>query len=291
MLGTLRVPIPAAALVALIVSAVPTSASASDPILSKSPTSRAAAISGAVPDAGWSFIVPQAGTVSTPTEGTGATRLFRTCPNADGISTFPNHARIKIVLKDFLGRPIEGIAAEDVCVRFNGGTAAQGFTGEYADSVIANSRWNFDPLCPDVRCLAADAPTDGTGTTYITFIGADPAHPGVGLRDANRKWGHYDSELPVYALGVQITGRMTSLSPDPYTLRIKNLDWTGGLAAVANRGEAVTIEDLNGVAHTIGVQGPLAYWKDFDGSGFVGSADLNLITTHLNHKCTFPLNP
>jgi hypothetical protein len=262
-----------------------------DVALSASPAVPATAVSGQVPDTTLSFFVPQTGTLAAPTEGTDAIRFFRTCPNSDGAS-FPNNARIKVVVKDVDGNPISGIAAEDICVLFNGGTAAQGFSGMGADSIIANSLWNSSPLCPDVRCLQADAPTDAAGTAYLTFLGAHPSNPGVALRDPNRKWGHFDSELPVYVLGIKLAGRLTSGSPNgSYVLRVKNVDGAGGLQAVNNQGERVTVSDLNGVANSIGEANALSYWRDFDNSGVIGSADLNIITVHLNHNCTYPLNP
>ena len=79
--------------------------------------------------------------------------------------------------------------------------ASVGSVGVGADSVVANSQYNTSPLCPDVRCVAADVPTDATGATYITFLGSDGVTGGVAVRNANRKWGHYDTELPVYVLG------------------------------------------------------------------------------------------
>ena len=245
-----------------------------------------------VPDTNQSFYVPQVGTVATPTEGTAATRLFRACPNNDGGSSLPNNARVKVVVRDVNGNGIPGVAAADICVLFNGGTAAQGFSGVGADSVIANSQWNTAPLCPDVRCVAADAPTDANGTTYITFTGADVNNPGVGLRNANRKWGHYDTELPVYVLGFKLSGRLTTASANgTYVLRIKNLDWTGGLGALANQGETVTVADYNGIANGINVNNAISYWKDFDSSGSVTASDLNTMAAHLGHNCGSPNNP
>ena len=189
------------------------------------------------------------------------------------------------------GNGIPGVPGADVCVLFNGGTAAQGFSGVGADSVISNSQWNPSPLCPDVRCVSADIPTDATGTTYITFTGSDGVTPGVGVRNPNRKWGHYDNDLPVYALGFKLSGRLTTGSANgTYVLRIKSFDWTGGLGALTNQGEAVTVTDFNGVSNTIGVNNAISYWKDFDFSGSVAVADLNLITNHLNHNCGTP-NP
>lgn len=246
----------------------------------------------AVPDTTNSFYVPQAGTVTTPTEGTIAARLFRTCPNMDGSASLPNNARIKVVVRDASGGGISGIAAADICVLFNGGTAAQDFSGVGADSVIANSQYNNSPLCPDVRCVAADVPTDLSGTTYITFLGSDGVTPGEAVRNPNRKWGHYDSELPVYVLGFELSGRLTTASANgTYTLRIKNLDWVGGLTTAMNAGEVVNILDLNGESNSIGINNAVSYWKDFDYSGSVNSTDLNILITHLNHNCAFPNNP
>ena len=248
--------------------------------------------SAGVPDATNSFYVPQTGTVATPTEGTNAARLFRMCPNNDGGTSLPNNSRVKVVVRDVNGNGIPGVPGADVCVLFNGGTAAQGFSGVGADSVISNSQWNPSPLCPDVRCVSADIPTDATGTTYITFTGSDGVTPGVGVRNPNRKWGHYDNDLPVYALGFKLSGRLTTGSANgTYVLRIKSFDWTGGLGALTNQGEAVTVTDFNGVSNTIGVNNAISYWKDFDFSGSVAVADLNLITNHLNHDCDSPNNP
>jgi len=239
-----------------------------------------------IPETAASFFVPQTGPVATPTEGTVAIRNFRMCPNNDGLTNLPNHARIKVVIRDVNNNPIPNIAAADICVLFNGGTAAQGFSGTGADSVIANSTWNSSPLCPDVRCVAADAPTDANGTTYITFGGADVNNPGVFLRNSNRKWGHYDTTLPVYCLGFQLQGRITSASANgTYTLRIKSYDLSLGLGATANQGEAVTSSDYNVVSNNIGGTGLGSYWRDFDSSGGVTSSDLNPIAAHLNHNC------
>ena len=246
----------------------------------------------AVPDLSKSFYVPQVGSVTTPTEGTAAIQLFRMCPNNDGGSSLPNSARIKVVVKDASGHGISGIAAADIVVLFNGGTPAQSFSGIGADSVIANSQFNPTPLCPDVRAVAADAPTDTSGTTTITFTGSTFTAPGVGVRNANRKWGHYDSELPVYVVGFKLSGRLTTGSANgTYTLRIKNMDWTGGLGPTLNQGEAVTVADFNGIANGIGIDNAISYWKDLDSLSGVTATDLNIITSHLNHDCDSPNNP
>ena len=212
------------------------------------------------PDVSQSFFVPQVGPTSTPTEGQSAIALLRACPNNDGGTSLPNSARVKVVLRSEGGTGIAGVQPQDIYVLFNGGTTAQGFYGTGADSVIANSTWNQNPLCPDVRVLTADAPTDASGVTYITFTGSTPGSPGVGTRDPNRKWGHYDSKLPVYALGTELQGRLTSdPGSDPYVLRVKNFDVSGGLAAVMNQGEAVTTVDLNTVVANMNNPGVTAY--------------------------------
>lgn len=245
-----------------------------------------------VPDISLSFYVPQVGTVAAPTEGTVAIRLFRMCPNNDGGSSLPNNSRVKVVVRDVNGNGIPGVAAADICVLYNGGTPAQSFSGVGADSVVSNSQFNPAPLCPDLRCVAADAPTDASGTTYITFTGSDVSTPGVGVRNANRKWGHYDTEDPVYVLGFKLSGRLTTGSANgTYTLRIKNVDWTGGLGTIVNQGETVTVTDFNGIANGIGLNNVISYWKDFDTSGGVTVTDLNIITGHLNHDCDSPNNP
>jgi hypothetical protein len=245
-----------------------------------------------IPDATNSFYVPQSQLGTTVSEGTAATRFFRMCPNNDGGVSLPQNARIKISIKDVNNNPIPNIAAADICILLNGGTAAQGFSGSGADSVIANSTWNSSPLCPDVRCVAADAPTDINGITYITFGGADVNTPGIYVRNSNRKWGHYDTELPVYALGFKLSGRLTSASANgTYVLRVKNYDWFSGLAATANVGEAVTSTDFNGVSGFLNVANTISYWKDFDSSGAVTSTDFNSINLHVGHNCGTPLNP
>jgi hypothetical protein len=244
------------------------------------------------PDPNLSFYVPQAGSVATPTEGTVAIRLFRQCPNNDGGTVLANNSRIKIVVRDGSGIGIPGIAAADICILFNGGTAAQGFAGVGADSIIANSTWNTDPLCPDVRCIQADAPTDINGTTYITFHGSTPGSPGVATRDPNRKWGHYDSDMPVFVLGTQLAGRLTTASANgTYVLRIKNVDFLEGLGAELNEGEAVTAAEFTALSRGIGVSSPISYWMDFDSSGAVNPADFNLLQVHYGHDCDSPNNP
>jgi len=158
--------------------------------------------------------------------------------------------------------------------------------------VIANSTWNTDPACPDVRCIQADAPTDVNGTTYITFAGSTPGSPGVATRDPNRKWGHYDSDMPVFALGVQLSGRLTTASANgTYILRIKNADFMEGLGPELNESEAVTAADFTAMARGIGVISPISYWLDMDGNGIVSSLDFNFVVSHYGHDCDTPNNP
>lgn len=238
-------------------------------------------------DATNSYYVPQSGLdYNNPDEGSAAIVNFRACPNNDGDGSLPLNARIKVVVKDSGGQGISGIAASNICILFNGGTPVQGFSGAGADSVIADSTWNKLPLCPVVRCVQADGPTDADGVAYITFTG-----PG-GVRDPNRKWGHYDSVLPVFVLGTAIQGRITSGSTNgSYVLRIKNMDDTGGLGAVVNQGELVSVADFNTISNTLGISSAISFWRDLDWDGEVGLSDLNLISFHVSHDCDTPNSP
>ncbi|TMQ56524.1 MAG: hypothetical protein E6K76_12475, partial [Candidatus Eisenbacteria bacterium] len=122
------------------------------------------------------------------------------CPNNDVTGLRSNNARLKVVVKASDGSPIANIPAADVCVMFNGGTPVQGFSGVGDDSIIANDQLNGPASgrnCPNVRCIPADAPTDASGTTYITFAGSTPGSPGVSTRDPLRKWGGWAGNLPV----------------------------------------------------------------------------------------------
>jgi hypothetical protein len=245
-----------------------------------------------VPDVSQSFYVPQRGSVGSPIEGASAAAFFRVCPNNDGGTSLANNARIKVVLRDVNGNPVPDISPADICVLFNGGTPAQEFSGIGADSIIANSAYNMDPVCPDVRCIPADAPTDANGVTYITFTGATPGSPGIGTRDPNRKWGHYDSELPVNALGFNLSGRLTTASANgTYVLRIKNFDTMEGLGIDVDEGAAVTTADFSAIARHIGISSAISYWLDFDSSGSVTASDFNSFIGHLSHDCDFPNNP
>lgn len=243
------------------------------------------------PDVAKSYFVPEAGAVGTPIVGQDAVKFFRACPNNDGGASLPLNARIRIVLKDASDEPIIGLAPENIYIKLNGGTTVQGFSGDGADSIIANSVNNTDPLCPDLRYMFADAATDVNGVAYITFAGGNPGAPGVELRDSNRKWGHYDSNLPVYANGVLLQGRLTVLGVNgDYVLRIKNFDVKGGLANGNNQGEVVSSLDYNTLK---GGLYPAAYdyWLDFDSSGDVISTDHNMFTAHMFHDCGHPLSP
>jgi hypothetical protein len=252
-----------------------------------------------VPDVNNSFYVPQIGTVGTPIEGATALLQFKACPNNDGSTSFAANARIKIVVRDVNNNPIAGINAGDICLLFNGGTVAQGFTGVGADSILANS--TFNPTCPNVRCVAADAPTDASGTTYITFRGADEATPGVSVRDANRKWGERDSEIPVYVLGFKIPGFLQTAKINPYVLRIKNFDLALSEGFCTNPGDPLctgTGERVNGVDFNQLVArlnktflAFIDYWYDYNNDNSINGLDYNQFIPHLNHNCTAPNNP
>jgi len=246
-----------------------------------------------VPDVVQSFYVPQRGSVGTPLEGAQAVAFFRACPNNDGGTSLPNNARIKVVVRDVNGNGIAGVAAADICLLFNGGTPAQGFSGVGADSVIANAQFNQAPLCPDVRCVQADEQTDATGTTFITFTGATAGSPGIGTRNPFRKWGHYDTEIPVFVLGFKLSGRLTTASANgTYTLQIKNYDSTLiGLGTAMNLGEQITSSDFAAIANGINVNNQFSFWRDFDSNGIVASADFSQIVQHQNHNCIAPNNP
>jgi len=240
-----------------------------------------------VPDVTRSYFVPQVGPYANPIEGNAAVSYFHACPNNDGGSSLPLNARIMITVKDAAGLPIPGIAPADIFLSFNGGTAVQGFSGTGADSIIANSTFNTSPPCPDVRHVLADGPTDSQGVTYITFTG--PA----GVPDRFRKWGHYDTEIPVYVLGIPLSGRITSDAQNgTYMLRIKNFDVVGGLIATPNQGELVNSADANAVTSTFTLTNNfLSYWRDFDTQCGVSLADYNMVSWHIGHDCAHPNNP
>ena len=259
-------------------------------VLAGVPVARAA-----VPDVTQSFYVPQAGSTTTPLEGASTPKsisFFHGCVNNDGAS-YPNHARLKVHVVHAAGEGIAGIAAADIGILFNGGTPQQGFSGVGADSVIANRQFSMGAICPDVRFVFADGPTDLSGETYITFTGAVPGSPGVGQRDASRKWGHYDTEIPVYVLGFKLQGRLTTASANgSYVLQLKSFDVAGGLTAALDQGEIVNSADFNAVASHMGQPfNFLTWWRDFNSDGVVNSTDFSAMTAHLNHTCSSPNNP
>ncbi len=244
-------------------------------------------ISISLPDVTTSFFVPQSGSVSTPTEGAAAIANARRCPNDDGTQVLRLNSRLKIKVLSSDGSLIPNIPASDICVLFNGGPTSQGFSGVGDDSIIANYQYNQAANCPDVRCVQADAPTDLSGTTYITWIGSTPGSPGVGTRDPLRKWGGWAGDLPVFVLGIQIHGKLTSGSPlGSYTAHVKSLDFTP-FAPSENQGELVNSLDIAAVQGAIG--GAYQYKLDFDNNGVVNSVDLSFIKGHNLHRCNSPI--
>jgi hypothetical protein len=116
----------------------------------------------------------------------------------------------------------------------------------------------------------------------------------VGLRNAARKWGHYDTKIPVYVLGYEISGRLTTASANgTYTLQIKSVDVTGGTGTgLPFLGELVNSADFSAVVSQLGLPfNFLTWWRDFNFDGSVTSADFSIIQPHQNHSCTAPLNP
>jgi hypothetical protein len=259
----------------------------------------AAAYAG-VPDVAQSFYVPQRGSVGTPVEGTAAATVFRTCPNNDAFSFGGsgtgalNNGRIRVIVRDVNGVGIPGIAAADICVLFNGGTSIQGFSGVGADSVVATNGTQTNGLCPNVRCIQADGPTDAVGSTYITFRGNDGITPGVSIRDPQRKWGHFDTDIPVFALGFKLAGRLSSTqvtTTPAYVLRVKNVDVALGLNNTVGAAEVVTGVDVSTVVGALTTNPPLKYWYDVDNNNVVSGIDVTTVVGHLNHSCVNILTP
>jgi hypothetical protein len=243
------------------------------------------------PDPMQSFFVPEAGPVAAPVTGLPATAFFRSCPDNDGSSSLPNAARIKVILKNSNGMALGNIPAADIYIQLNGGTTVQGFPDNGgADSVISNGTLNNSPACPNLFYITADAASDVNGVAYITFGGGDPNNPGTSLPSPGRKWGHYDSDFPVYANGVRIQGKFVEVGGaiGEYSLRIKSFDVKGGLANGNNQGEAVTQVDFNTVKGEIGLTDALSYWCDLNSSGAVDNIDLNIETFHKDHDCGTP---
>jgi len=242
------------------------------------------------PDPAQSFYVPQAvisgGSVVEGAQALGGPQatsgFFGTCPNLDGSTVLRNNSRIKVVVKNASGNGIAGIPPQDIFVLFNAGTSVQGFIGDGADSVIANTTWTPENKCPLLRTMQADASTDASGSTYITFIGAG------GQRDTTRKWGHYDFDMPVFALGTKIQGRLTSGSANgSYMLRIKNVDIAAGLTT----SPLDTYEVLDSYDMNYRQGHPTDYWLDFTWDGVVNSLDNNFFLAHPFHHCRYPNNP
>jgi hypothetical protein len=206
----------------------------------------------------------------------------------DGTQVLRFNSRLKVVLRTQDSTPLTRVDAANICMLFNGGTPAQGFSGAGDDSIIANHQYNMLANCPDVRCVQADTSTDSTGSTFITLLGRTPGRPGIGTRDPLRKWGGYAGDIPIVALGVQLQGRLSSAGTNgTYTAHVRNFDHQGGRTTATNQGELVNSLDINPVQSAIG--GPYQYNLDLDGSGQVNSLDVNLIKAHENDKCNFPL--
>jgi len=309
-----------------------------------------------VPDITKSYFVPQAGPLTTPCEGLtsagvlgvclgvpangnlptysstppgaqagGAIGCAYTCPNNDGGQVLRNWARLKIVVMASDGTPIANIPAADICALFNGGTAIQGFSGVGADMIVADPQFSGGPAggCPAVRCVQADAPTDATGTTFITWIGhqaSDP--PGMGNRDPLRKWGGYDSEIPIMVLGYKLRGQLATTGlgavAGNYNAIVRNFDMSGSYFGTLGTAERVSnpadpnyftarltppnpaVGALTSANATVPPGGPgdpravFGYDADFNGNGTVASAtDGNIFNFHVigTHTCIFPLNP
>ena len=247
-----------------------------------------------VPNVAQSYFVPEAGSLGAPVVGNAATSWFRTCPNNDAGSLLSN-ARIRVVVRDDQGLGIANVSPADIFLLFNGGTTGQGFSGAGADSIIANSILNQNPPCPDVRMIEADAPTDQNGVTYITLKGTQPGNPGIGVRDPLRKWGHFDSEIPVYVRGSKLQGRLVEADPNgSYILRIRNFDVAGGLHPTQqNQGEMVSGADFSTIlgghmGHAVGTD-PDDWFLDLDNSGVVGGGDVTSVLGHIDHNCSYPL--
>jgi hypothetical protein len=244
-----------------------------------------------VPDVTQSFYVPQSGSITTPTEGAAAIANARRCPNDDGSGVLRFNSRLKVVVKASDGSPIAGIPASDICVLFNGGTSAQGFTGVGDDTIIANSQFNPAALCPDVRCVQADGPTDALGVAYITWLGATKDGSGNAIRDSFRKWGGYAGDIPVMVLGFKLTGRLTTGgAPGSYTAHVKNYDTfpRNGGGTLLNQGETVSSLDIAPVKAAVTAY---QYLSDFDNNGTVNSLDLAQVIAHNGHRCNVPSSP
>jgi len=236
-----------------------------------------------VPDVSQSYYVPTAGFGGTLVEGVSAIANFRGCPDNDGTTVLAKNSRLKVVVLASDGSPIANIPAADICMLFNGGTPAQGFSGAGDDSIIANFQYNPAANCPDVRCIQADAPTDVTGTTYITLIGVS------GVRDPLRKWGGWAGDVPVMVLGFKLQGKLTSGSGlGTYTAHVKSADQQGGRTVTANQGELVNSLDIFAVKGYISTA-TYNYSVDYQQDGVINVIDYNYARGHISHNCNTPL--
>lgn len=243
-----------------------------------------------VPDVTQSYFVPQSGSVASPVEGAAALANFRHCPNNDGVGVLSNNARLKVVVRASDGSPIANIPAADIYLKFNGGTLGMGFSGSGADSVIATNALNPIAGCPDIRFVTADAPTNAEGVAYITLWGGTYVS-GNATRDSFRKWGGYDGNIPLFVLGSQLNGYLTTvhgITPN-FTMHLKSFDFQGGYTTTLNQGEVVNSSDYSPVRAAIG--GTYRYNNDFQQDGTINSADISPIIAHFGHDCDTPNNP
>jgi hypothetical protein len=253
-----------------------------------------------VPDVSQSYFVPQAGFGATLVEGVAALQsnnAFTNCPNNDA-TALQSSSRLMVVVRASDGTPIAGIPAADICLKFNGGTPAQGFSGAGDDSIVANSLWNPVFGCPDLTCIQADAPTDANGLTYITLRGS-PAVTGytlsaIPMRDSGRKWGGWAGDIPVMVLGFKLDGYLTTAEGEAhgasnYNAHLKSFDVQGSATTTLNAGERVNDVDVYPVITAL--TAPYNYMLDFQGFGSIGLEDVFDVLGHLGHRCNAPTSP
>ena len=114
------------------------------------------------PDPTLSYFVPEAVPPAPPiVTGLAATAYFRSCPGNDGGSSLPNHARIKVILKNVDGTPCVGVAAANIYIKLNGGTDVQGFSGDGADSIIGCAHRSPKASANSCRCSKRTRPSSG----------------------------------------------------------------------------------------------------------------------------------
>src|SRR3989442_15312780 len=123
-----------------------------------------------VPDVSQSFYVPQSGSVTTPTEGALAMANARRCPNDDGVQVLKLNSRLKVVVKASDGSPIAGIPASDICVLFNGGTPAQGFSGVGGGYDMAKAQVQKHAAVSDDLFGDADRAPGAVGGMVSTWV-------------------------------------------------------------------------------------------------------------------------